>query len=57
MILQQNSYDIWPNCGYLASYAQDIENSCSIDDADVWFTGGQEFDSDKYNVIVRDDNC
>lgn len=56
----QNPYHIAPNCAYLGSYAQDLVASCSyttyapIDDQ----TGGQEFDTDGYNIIVReDDTC
>jgi hypothetical protein len=55
----QNSYAIAPDCGYLASYADTIITHC------VWFdrggnqglTGGQMFDTDGYNVIVKKAKC
>jgi hypothetical protein len=44
----------------MASYAQDLVNDCTLYIAPAyWYTGGQEFDTDGYNIIVRydDDNC
>ncbi|KAH6666268.1 hypothetical protein B0J14DRAFT_705306 [Halenospora varia] len=61
-LCNDNNYPIEPNCGYLASYAQDILNTC-----DQWrfvphwgtviSACGQEFDTDNYNVIVRYQEC
>jgi hypothetical protein len=46
----KNDYAICPGAAYLASYAQDINNRCS---RWVDLSGGQEFDTDSYNVIAK----
>lgn len=59
----QNWYDIYPDCGYIASYAQDLVDDC-------WFwmgppdtinrrqgVCGQLFDTDSYNVVVTGQWC
>ena len=57
----QNDHPIHPSCNYLGSYAQDIYDKCVWDDDysgfDVLFTGGQEFDTDNYNIIVHSTSC
>jgi hypothetical protein len=50
--VSQNGYSINPALPYLASYAQDIINDCQNNG----LAGGQEFDSDHYNIIVRGNN-
>ncbi|KUJ18783.1 uncharacterized protein LY89DRAFT_717320 [Mollisia scopiformis] len=52
-LCNDNMYPISPNCGYLASYAWDMVFQCTHND----LTGGQEFDSDGYNVVVRNHSC
>ncbi|KAH7311052.1 hypothetical protein BKA65DRAFT_413350 [Rhexocercosporidium sp. MPI-PUGE-AT-0058] len=54
VLCNDNKYAIAPNCGYLASYAQDIYNRCQRWDFGWrdWVSGGQKFDTDNYNVIV-----
>ncbi|KAF4629452.1 hypothetical protein G7Y89_g8697 [Cudoniella acicularis] len=49
---EKNYYDIQPNCGYIATYAVDLNNDCP--QWDGTFSSGQEFDTDNYNVITRD---
>jgi hypothetical protein len=41
----------------MGSYATDLINDCTYNALGGPFTGGQEFDSDGYNVIVREDQC
>ncbi|PMD49250.1 uncharacterized protein K444DRAFT_638756 [Hyaloscypha bicolor E] len=50
----KNNFAIDPALAYLASYAYDIEQSCTEDWADpgVWIAGGQESDTDGYAVWV-----
>jgi hypothetical protein len=57
MGVTQNDYAIHPSCNYLSSYALDIVNSCSWASGGVEYTGGQEFDTDNYNVIVHSTSC
>ncbi|KAH9211540.1 hypothetical protein DL95DRAFT_273799, partial [Leptodontidium sp. 2 PMI_412] len=54
VLCNDNNYAITPNCGYLASYAQDIYDRCRRWDFGWgdWVSGGQEFDTDRYNIIV-----
>lgn len=60
---EQNWYDIAPSCVYIASYAQDLINSCPsrLWNGKRWYDAvcGQEFDTDNYNVIVHyaDERC
>ncbi|KAE9373604.1 hypothetical protein N431DRAFT_535069 [Stipitochalara longipes BDJ] len=60
-LCNDNPGTIDPATVYIASYAQDLINLCSFEDLSPWgdasYTGGQEFDTDKYNVIVRLDSC
>lgn len=50
----QNDYEIDPATPYLGSYASDIINLCNIQTlGDIAYAGGQEFDTDGYNIIVR----
>lgn len=58
-LCNDNGYIIQPNCAYIASYAQDLINSCTHY---PWFVAtayvcGQEFDTDNYNVVVSYDRC
>ncbi|KUJ23864.1 uncharacterized protein LY89DRAFT_726918 [Mollisia scopiformis] len=59
-LCNDNDYGITPTCPYIASYAQDIINSCNYHrpggNTWDWSVCGQEFDTDNYNVIVRWDN-
>ncbi|KUJ19191.1 uncharacterized protein LY89DRAFT_479656 [Mollisia scopiformis] len=56
-LCNDNDYGITPTCPYMGSYAQDIINDCShCEGPNDCVTCGQEFDSDNYNIIVRD-NC
>ena len=61
MKLHQNNYVVGPNSRYLASYASDIMEQCKVACAPheqcTFFTGGQMFDTDNYNIIVRYDEC
>ncbi|TVY84167.1 hypothetical protein LSUE1_G004048 [Lachnellula suecica] len=41
---------IWPACQYVATYAQDIVDRCT--DWPRGRTGGQEFDTDRYNIVI-----
>ncbi|KUJ09226.1 uncharacterized protein LY89DRAFT_598214 [Mollisia scopiformis] len=57
-LCNDNGYTICPNCGYLATYASDMINDCSSwNGGDSIIVGGQLFDSDHYNIIVRWDSC
>lgn len=43
---------------YMGSYAQDIIDSCQVEDGNnshLWYASGQEFDTDHYNIVV--DGC
>jgi hypothetical protein len=43
---------------YVASYASDIEKYCThCVEGKFCVTGGQEFDTGGYNIIVRSDSC
>lgn len=44
----QNDYAINPGAAYLSSYAFDIVNQCARNGGAC----GQEFDTDRYNIIV-----
>ncbi|KAH6670596.1 hypothetical protein B0J14DRAFT_671021 [Halenospora varia] len=56
-----NYFPIDPSCVYLASYAQDITNSCVTWHKYIngWrrFSCGQQFDTDSYNIVVEGDSC
>ncbi|KUJ23865.1 uncharacterized protein LY89DRAFT_744404 [Mollisia scopiformis] len=57
-LCNDNAYGITPNCAYMASYATDIINDCVFyDDQGNAYVCGQEFDTDGYNIIVREDSC
>ncbi|KAH9212391.1 hypothetical protein DL95DRAFT_411179 [Leptodontidium sp. 2 PMI_412] len=57
--------DLWftfattPDCNYLGTFVQDITNLCSVnrENPKVTRAGGQEFETEGYNVIVRQENC
>lgn len=53
----QNDYRIAPALNYLGSYAQDLVDQCSDNPKHPKESGGQEFDTDNYNVIVRGEYC
>ena len=44
-----------PDCGYLASYVDDTYQQCALQVGVPY--GGQEFDTDDYNIIVGLANC
>ncbi|TVY78243.1 hypothetical protein LSUE1_G003224 [Lachnellula suecica] len=54
-LCNDNDYKITPGLNYMATYANDIKNKCLIN---IPFgnqvSGGQEFDSDNYNIIVKE---
>jgi hypothetical protein len=58
--LLKNSYWINPATAYMAQYIGDIGHYCQSNIVQLpnggldWATGGQEFDTDHYNVIARD---
>ncbi|KAH6673094.1 hypothetical protein B0J14DRAFT_592401 [Halenospora varia] len=60
-LCNDNYYDIYPNCAYIASYAADLVDRCGYFLTRGWIhvpaTCGQEFDTDNYNVIVREERC
>ncbi|TVY41173.1 hypothetical protein LOCC1_G006673 [Lachnellula occidentalis] len=57
-LCNDNNGGIDPQLGYIASYAQDIISRCSVyPPFSVVLAAGQEFDTDHYNVIVREDAC
>ncbi|KAH8670331.1 hypothetical protein BGZ60DRAFT_527804 [Tricladium varicosporioides] len=55
-----NFYGITPSCYYLATYAEDLTGVCGYFYYGRFFTPGtcgQEFDTDHYNIIVREEPC
>ncbi|KAF4615549.1 hypothetical protein G7Y89_g15311 [Cudoniella acicularis] len=59
-LCNDNDDEIWNACDYMATFAQDIVDQCTTTyPPPVWTTrsGGQEFDSNNFNIIVRDDSC
>jgi len=57
-VLRQNNGGIDPQLNYIASYASDIINRCGVAPPfSPALAAGQEFDTDNYNVIVREDGC
>lgn len=40
----------------MADYAQGIVNKCNVQWYGAWFVCGQWFDTDYFNVVVRDDH-
>jgi hypothetical protein len=60
-LCNDNGGYIEPASTYIASYAQDLVNLCTTGSFTKFpayrKTGGQEFDSDRYNVIVKKDSC
>ncbi|KUJ24691.1 uncharacterized protein LY89DRAFT_727709 [Mollisia scopiformis] len=52
-LCNDNNYAIAPSCYYLATYAEDISRDCWIRWHWKAYVGGQEFDTDNYNVVVR----
>ncbi|KAH6681848.1 hypothetical protein B0J14DRAFT_648268 [Halenospora varia] len=59
-LCNDNDYPIQPSCDYLGTYASDIVVYCP---GWSWFGGahpgscGQYFDTDNYNVVVRESRC
>ncbi|CAG8954069.1 hypothetical protein HYFRA_00009170 [Hymenoscyphus fraxineus] len=53
-LCNDNDYQICPNLSYLASYAEDIVRACNYPDNQ--YVCGQYFDTDGYNVIVKQAN-
>jgi len=51
----QNTYAINPALLYIATYLSDIADAC-YDPMFPLLLGGQMFDSDKYDVILRGNN-
>ncbi|RDL38352.1 uncharacterized protein BP5553_02692 [Venustampulla echinocandica] len=57
-LCNDNRFKITPMCNYIASYAKDLIDKCSeYPPVHTFLTCGQEFDTDGYNVIVREDRC
>jgi hypothetical protein len=54
-IIFQLNVPVTPGLSYISTYVNDIYTSCK--DPNGQQTGGQEFDDNGYNVIVRNDNC
>jgi hypothetical protein len=58
--LLKNPYWINPATAYMAQYVGDISHYCQTNIISTpggglnWNTGGQEFDTDHYNIIARD---
>ncbi|KAF3479665.1 uncharacterized protein GIQ15_06641 [Arthroderma uncinatum] len=49
-LCNDNNHSISPSCKYLATFAADIGNACRYNRR---YINGQEFDSDRYNVILK----
>ncbi len=50
--------EIYITSSYLASYASDLEKYCThCVGGRFCVTGGQEFDTAGYNIVVRSDSC
>lgn len=58
-LLLQTDHEVRPDCNYLGTFVQDITNLCSVnrENPKVTRAGGQEFETEGYNVIVRQENC
>ncbi|RDL34424.1 uncharacterized protein BP5553_07552 [Venustampulla echinocandica] len=57
-LCNDNDHAIFPKCNYIASYAQDLIGKCSVFPVfNGFYTCGQKFDTDRYNVIVRSTSC
>ncbi|TVY15182.1 hypothetical protein LARI1_G008051 [Lachnellula arida] len=56
-LCNDNNDGIAPQLNYIASYASDIINRCGVSPFTPALAAGQEFDTDHYNVIVREDSC
>ncbi|CAG1960136.1 unnamed protein product [Fusarium graminearum] len=69
-LCNDNSHYIQPRCSYLADYVDRIIASCQSKTSSppctvrpcapswtAWFVRGQQFDTDRYNVIVGRSNC
>ncbi|KAI1502665.1 hypothetical protein F5X99DRAFT_407741 [Biscogniauxia marginata] len=55
-LCNDNTWPIAPQCGYLATYADDIVNTCGMGES-FGEVQGQEFDTDNYNVAVGHAQC
>jgi len=49
----QNAFPINPASRYLVTYATAILNACWNGDGNNLLAGGQQFDTDHYNIIVN----
>ncbi|KAG4435073.1 hypothetical protein IFR05_009432 [Cadophora sp. M221] len=58
-ICNDTDHEVRPDCTYLGSFVQDIINLCSVNREHPMVTraGGQEFETEGYNVIVRQESC
>jgi hypothetical protein len=50
----QNNYEIYPNCFYLATYIDDINQKCKNGKDYYW---GTRSDTDGYDVILTAETC
>lgn len=55
-LCNDNDFAIEPACNYLATYIEDIVNTCHSGDWTGGALSGQEFDTDGYNVVVGKSN-
>ncbi|KAE8444786.1 hypothetical protein EG329_014246 [Mollisiaceae sp. DMI_Dod_QoI] len=58
-LCNDNDFTIYENCGYMATYVDDLATACGLRDQWGGYTSvcGQEFDTFGYNIIVRADAC
>ncbi|KAH6723351.1 hypothetical protein BKA61DRAFT_465645 [Leptodontidium sp. MPI-SDFR-AT-0119] len=58
-VCNNTDHEVRPDCNYLGTFVQDITNLCSVnrENPKVTRAGGQEFETEGYNVIVRQENC
>ncbi|CAG8971458.1 hypothetical protein HYALB_00002042 [Hymenoscyphus albidus] len=54
-LCNENPYAIFPKCDYIATYAEDLVENCTYRRSQQ--ICGQEFDSDKYNVVIHTTDC
>ncbi|PVH69215.1 hypothetical protein DL98DRAFT_626085 [Cadophora sp. DSE1049] len=63
-LCNDNNHEIDTACNYISTFAQDMVDKCTSYNwrrvftsggYTRWVTGGQEFDTDRFNVVVRDD--
>ncbi|KAH7354864.1 hypothetical protein BKA65DRAFT_535201 [Rhexocercosporidium sp. MPI-PUGE-AT-0058] len=58
-VCNDSDREVRPECKYLGSFVQDIINLCSVNRENPKITraGGQEFEIEGYNVIVKQESC